>query len=449
MFIPHTDSERDEMLKTIGIEKMEELFDSIPKKYRFPKLNLPEGLAEMEAMAELQSLSWENESLQELVCFLGAGAYNHYIPAAVDSIIRRGEFFTAYTPYQPEISQGTLQVIFEYQSMITALTGMESSNASHYDGASAAAEAVSMADVHFRGKRTKIILSPSVHPQYRETIRTYHHNSNLKFVGDSKDTNLLEDPDLLESLIDENTALVLVQYPDFFGRINDFTKLVDKTHSSGALFAVSTNPISLALFSPPGDFGADIVTGEGQPLGIPISYGGPYLGFFATRMEYVRKMAGRIVGQTVDNRGQKAYVLTLTAREQHIRRDKATSNICTNQGLIALAATVYMSLLGKQGLREVSELCFQKAHYAAKTISQIKGYKLWSSTPFFNEFVVECPLPVARINQFLLEYGILGGYDLSAEYTNLDNHMLIAVTEMNSKDEIDTFSELLAEVAND
>jgi glycine dehydrogenase subunit 1 len=448
MFIPHTDADRAAMLQTIGIEKLEDLFIDVPTKYRFPKLNLPPALSEMEISRELQDISQANESIHELACFLGAGVYNHYVPAAVDAIIRRGEFLTAYTPYQPELSQGTLQAIFEYQSNVAALTGMEISNASHYDGATAVAEAVNMAHANFRGKRTKVVLSPALHPQYRQTVRTYAAGSPVILVGDEPSHDLQASPDSLISLIDMDTALVVVQYPDFFGRIYDYTKLAEAAHAAGALLAVSVNPISLGLLKAPGYMNADIVTGEGQPLGIPLSYGGPYLGLFATRLEYVRKMAGRLTGETVDNRGQRAYVLTLTAREQHIRRERATSNICTNQGLMALASTVYMSLLGKNGLRQVAELCYHKAHYAANMITKLPGFSLWSSSPFFNEFVINTPLPVSAINDHLLDHDILGGYDLHRDYPGLPNQMLVAVTEMNTREQIDNLVEALAEVPN-
>jgi len=321
VFTPHTKNDLEAMLETIGVANIDELFNCLPAEHMHPKLELPSALTEMEVLTELQDIAWANDSARELVSFLGAGAYNHYSPAVVDSILRRGEFYTAYTPYQPEISQGTLQAIFEYQSMIAGLTGMDVCNASHYDGATAVAEAVNMAYHNFRGKKPKVVLSPGLHPHYRETVRTY--------------TALIP-------LIDETTGLVVVAYPDFFGRIYDYTELAAAVHEAGGLLAVSVNPMALGLLKPPGDMGADIVTGEGQSLGIPLSYGGPYLGLFATRKKYVRKMAGRLAGETVDNRGQRAYVLTLTAREQHIRRDRATSNICTNQGLLALAATVYL-----------------------------------------------------------------------------------------------------------
>jgi glycine dehydrogenase subunit 1 len=449
MFIPHTDAEREAMLETIGVARVADLFKDVPAEHRFPDLNLPPGLTEMEVMAEMQGLAGVNETVRDLVSFLGAGAYNHFIPAAVDAIIRRGEFLTAYTPYQPELSQGTLRAIFDYQSSIAALTGMEVCNASHYDGATAVAEAVSMAVANFRGKRTKIVLSPALHPHYRATVRTYNPGSAITLAGDSSEVNLEDGPEALIPLIDGDTALVIVQYPDFFGRIYDYTALAEATHEAGALLAVAANPMALGMLTPPGDFGADIVTGEGQPLGIPLSYGGPYLGLFATRQDYVRKMAGRLVGETIDKDGKRAYVLTLTAREQHIRREKATSNICTNQGLIALAATVYLSLLGKNGLREVAELCYHKAHYAASQIAALPGFELWHQGTFYHEFVVRCPGPVEEINEHLLEHDVLGGYDLGQDYPELKDHMLIAVTEMNSKEDIDLLVDVLAEVSDD
>ena len=447
MFIPHTAKEREEMLRVVGVNKLEDLFKDVPEKYRFPKLSLPPALSEMEAIAQVEGLSLANESTKDLVCFLGAGAYNHYIPAAVDTIISRGEFYTAYTPYQPEISQGTLQAIFEYQSLISALTGMDVCNASHYDGATAVAEAGILAYHHFRGKRSKIIVSTGVHPHYRATLRSYLHGfQDITITGDQNNENVFLKPDEIIPQIDENTSLVIVQYPDFFGRIFDFTSLIQTAHESGALVAVSVNPITLGLLTPPGEFGADIVVGEGQPLGIPLSFGGPYLGLFATKKELVRKLAGRLVGETVDNQGRRGYVLTLTAREQHIRRDKATSNICTNQGLMALASSVYLSLLGKQGLQEVANLCYQKAHYAASEIAKIPGYAVLDDTAFFHEFVLHCPQSVEDLNLHLLDHGILGGFDLACEYPSLKNHMLVAVTEMVTKEDIDTFCSVLDEV---
>jgi glycine dehydrogenase subunit 1 len=451
MFIPHTDLEREEMLKVIGVKKLEDLFKDVPEAYRFPKLDLSPALTEMEVYSEMQDISKANETTRDLACFLGAGAYNHYIPAAVDSLLQRGEFYTAYTPYQPEISQGTLQAIFEYQSLIALLTGMEVCNASHYDGATAVAEAGVLAYHHFREKRTRFVLSLAVHPHYRETFCTYlcgYPELDIKIGAGNQ--NPLADPSSLDALIDNNTALVVVQYPDFFGRIYDYSSLARTTHEAGALLAVVINPISLGLLKPPGDFGADIVVGEGQPLGIPLSFGGPYLGLFATRKELVRKLSGRLVGETLDSQGRRGYVLTLTAREQHIRREKATSNICTNQGLMALASTIYLSLVGKHGLKQVAELCYHKAHYAAQTIHAIPGFSVYSDTPFFHEFVVRFPdtVTVEEVNQHLLDHDILGGYDLGNDYPSLKNHMLIAVTEMNSREQIDLLAEVFKEVSH-
>jgi len=449
-YIPHSPKERDAMLATIGVTSLADLFEAVPAEYRFPHLNIPSALTEMEAADELAGLADANSTAgDDLISFLGAGAYRHYIPAAVDHILRRGEFYTAYTPYQPEVSQGTLQAIFEYQSLMTNLTGMEVSNASHYDGATAAAEAVNMAVANFRGKRGKIVVSPTVNPQYRATIRTYTLGMGLTLLGDDPTADLYAGPEALDSLIDAETALVIVQYPDFFGRLNDLSGFIAKAHEKGALVCVVTNPIALAMFKTPGAMGADIVVGEGQPLGIPLSYGGPYLGFFTSRKQFVHKMSGRLVGETVDSRGQRAYVLTLTAREQHIKRERATSNICTNQGLLALSAAVYLSLLGKSGLRQVAELCYHKAHYAAEQIAKIPGFGTCFTEPFFHEFAMCGPAPVAEINAFLLEYGILGGYDLGQDYPSLKDHILIAVTEMNSREDIDTLVEALREFSEE
>jgi glycine dehydrogenase subunit 1 len=449
-YIPISPKERDAMLETIGVNSLDDLFEAVPAKYRFPKLNLPPALTEMEAMAELSELAQSNENVrQDLISFLGAGMYNHYIPSVVDHMLRRGEFYTAYTPYQPEISQGTLQAIFEYQSLMAALTGMDVSNASHYDGATATAEAVSLAYAQFRGKRKKVVISPTVHPQYRAVIRTYTQGMELELAGDDPNANLESNPNDLANLVDDNTALLIVQYPDFFGRVYDYTKLIEVAHAKSALVCVVANPTALAMFKTPGSMGADVIVGDGQPLGIPMWYGGPSVGFFTTRKQYVHKMAGRLVGETVDNRGQRAYVLTLTAREQHIKRERATSNICTNQGLIALGTAVYLSLLGKKGLRQVAELCYQKAHYAAAQLSQIEGMGLCFTEPFFHEFALCVNRPVAEVNAHLLEHGIIGGYDLGQDYPALKDHMLIAVTEMNSKEDIDMLVEVLSEVSHD
>jgi len=448
-YIPISPKERDSMLGTIGVKSLDDLFDAIPAKHRFPKLDLPAALTEMEAMDELSGLAQANENVRsDLISFLGAGMYNHYIPSVVDHMLRRGEFYTAYTPYQPEISQGTLQAIFEYQSLMAALTGMELSNASHYDGATAAAEAVNLAYAQYRGKRKKVIVSPTLHPQYRAVIRTYMQGMELEVAGDDPNADLDSNPNELINLVDDNTCIVIVQYPDFFGRVYDYTKLIEDVHAKGALVCVVANPTALAIFKTPGSMGADVVVGDGQPLGIPMWFGGPSVGFFTTRKNMVHKMAGRLVGETVDNKGQRAYVLTLTAREQHIKRERATSNICSNQGLIALGTAVYLSLLGKKGLRQVAELCYQKAHYAAQELSKIDGMGLCFTEPFFHEFALCVNRPVDEVNAHLLEHGIIGGYDLGQDYPALKDHMLIAVTEMNTKEEIDTLVEVLSEVAN-
>jgi glycine dehydrogenase subunit 1 len=451
MFTPHTPQEIDEMLKVIGVDKIEDLFQSVPEKRRFPKLDIPAALTEMEVAAELNEIASANASTDDFVSFLGAGAYDHYIPAAVDMLLRRGEFYTAYTPYQPEISQGTLQSIFEFQSLMTKLTGMDVSNASHYDGATAAAEAANMAYHIFRGKRKKVLVSRAVNPQYRETIRAYMQGQeDVLVIGDEEESSFAEDTQKLIDKIDQDTAVVIVQYPDFFGRIIDYTKLVNIAHEFGALVTFIFNPTALGLLKPPGAFDADIAVGDGQPLGIPLSYGGPYLGIFTTKEKYIRKLAGRLVGETVDEKGNRAFVLTLTAREQHIRREKSTSNICSNQGLMALAATIYLSLLGKNGFKQVANLCYQKAHYAAEQIANLEGYDLaFKDTPFFHEFVIKTSKPVDQINLHLQNHWILGGYDLSQAYPELDHHILIAVTEKISKEDIDDFVAALEEVAHD
>ncbi|MFZ3071486.1 MAG: aminomethyl-transferring glycine dehydrogenase subunit GcvPA [Anaerolineaceae bacterium] len=451
MYTPHTPRDVGVMLKSIGIEKVEDLFTEIPEKYRFPDLKLPPALTEPEVRGELESIATANGNTKDMLCFLGAGAYDHYTPAAVDMLLQRGEFYTAYTPYQPEISQGTLQAIFEYQSLICNLTGMDVCNASHYDGATAAAEAVILAYHHFKGKRNKVLLSRAVNPQYRQVIRTYMRgDADLQIVGDDPETGLDADMANLIAQIDADTALVLVQYPDFFGRVIDYTPLIETAHAQGALVAVAVNPTALGVLTPPGEIGADIVLGEGQPLGIPLSFGGPYLGIFAVKNSLLRKISGRLVGRTVDVNEQLAYVLTLTAREQHIRREKATSNICSNQGLMALASTIYMSLLGKRGFEAVSNLCYQKAHYAATQVSSIQGYQqVFPEIPFFHEFVIHCPEPAEHLLEDLRAYDILGGYDLSKDYPELEGCLLMAVTEKINKDDIDLLHDALIEVTHD
>lgn len=442
-YIPHTDADREAMLKAIGVDSIEALFDAVPETHRFPKLDLPDPHSELEVSNELEALSMFNISAKEYAVFLGAGAYNHFSPAAVNQLLLRSEFYTAYTPYQPEVSQGTLQVIFEFQTMISRLVGMEAANASHYDGATALAEAVTMAGAIQRG-RNKVVLSPGIHPQYREVVRTYHQNRPIKFSGDRGGKATLLD---LIDMIDDNTMMVVVQYPNFFGQIEDLTEIAKAAQSHKALLCVVTDPVACAILKPPGAFGADIVVGEGQSLGIPLSFGGPYLGFFATLEKHVRKIAGRIVGETLDIDGKRAYTMTLRPREQDIRREKATSNICTNQGLMSLAACMHMSFLGKQGMQKVAELCWHKSHYAADEIDKLEGYSVDKNQPFIKEFVVTCPKPVAEINEHLLHhYGIIGGYDLSQDYPDRQNQMLLCVTEMNTREEIDMLVEALRTV---
>ncbi|MFN8420704.1 MAG: aminomethyl-transferring glycine dehydrogenase subunit GcvPA [Anaerolineae bacterium] len=445
-YIPHTEADRAKMLEAIGINSLEELFDAVPADQRFPTLNIPDPMSEMETLWEMQALAGANAHAGSHAIFLGAGAYNHYTPSMINHMLLRGEFYTAYTPYQPEVSQGTLQAIFEWQSMIAAMTGMDAANASHYDGATSLAEAVTVAIQHSRGKRRKVILSPYIHPQYRAVVRTYHQGTQTKFVGDKSGRATMDD---LIDMLDENTAMLAVQYPNFLGQIEDLKGLAKKVHEAGALFCIVTNPIALGLLKSPGELGADIVVGEGQSLGIPLSYGGPYVGFFATKEEYVRKIAGRIVGETVDQDGRKAYVMTLRPREQDIRRDKASSNICTNQGLMALAGCIYLAVMGKHGIKRVAELCYHKAHYAAQQINAIPGYSVYMGLPFFNEFVVTCPRPVDQINKVLNEeFSIIGGYDLGKDYPDRRDQMLVCVTETNTKAEIDDLVEGL-KVAKD
>jgi len=433
------------MLSAIGVRSMEALFEDVPQHARFPALDLPPALSEMEARWELGMLAEANLTTADGPCFLGAGAYRHFVPAVVDAFLRRGEFYTAYTPYQPEVSQGTLQSIFEYQTMICALTGMEVSNASHYDGATAAAEAVITAINVHRLRRRKVVLSPFVHPEYRAVVRTYTQGMGLTVVGDEDPQVGLSD---LVRQVDGETACLIVQTPNFLGQIEDLRGLADAVHEKKSLLVVVADPIALGLLEPPGSFGADIVVGEGQGMGAGLNFGGPYLGFFATRMKYARKMAGRLVGQTVDAEGQRGFVLTLSTREQHIRREKATSNICTNQGLVALAAAVYMAALGRCGMRQVAELCYHRAHYAQQRIVGIDGFSIIDDKPFFKEFVVRCPRPVREINECLLDdWGIIGGYDLGQDYPYLKDHMLLCVTEMNPREEIDALVEALQEVS--
>jgi len=442
-YVPITAADREAMLRTIGVDSIEALFADIPKDKRFPKLDLPAPMSELEVVRHVSDLAAKNAHVGEYACFLGAGAYNHFIPSVVEHLIYRGEFYTAYTPYQPEVSQGTLTAIYEYQSLICKLTGMEVTNASMYDGSTALAEATLMAARLTR--RDKLVVSTGVHPEYRAVLRTYNSGLGMPIVEIPFSTTGQADLDALRRAVDDHTACVVVQYPNFLGVMTDLAACADIAHAKGALLVVAADPIALGLLKPPGEFGADIVLGEGQALGSPLQFGGPYLGFFATRMEHIRQMPGRIIGQTVDHDGRRGFVMTLQAREQHIRREKATSNICTNEALVALTATVFMAAMGKGGLRRAAELCYHRAHYAAQQIAALDGFDLAFTGPFFKEFAVRVPRPPAVLNRFLFERKIIGGYDLSRAYPELASTMLFCVTEMNSKSEIDGLVAVLAE----
>ena len=439
-FVPNTEDDKKKMLEEIGVSSFDELISDIPEKIRLKdELKLPEPLSEFEVLKELQKISEKNTDLNHTVSFLGAGAYDHFVPSAVYAIISRSEFYTAYTPYQAEVSQGTLQAIYEYQTMICRLTGMDVANASMYDGGSALAEATLLA-IKYTG-RNEIVIAGPINPNYIEIIKTYTHprKTEIKTTNFSEGTCDIED---LKKIVSDKTACVVVQQPNFFGNIEDVFEIEKVTHSTGALFISVVDPISLGLLTPPGDYGADIVVGEGQPLGIPVSFGGPYLGIFAARKSLIRQIPGRISGVTVDLDGNRGFTLTLQTREQHIRRERATSNICTNQGLMMLAATVYMSLMGKNGIREVARLCIQKSHYLADKISKIEGFKLKFNKPFFKEFAVQTPVPVSEIKKKLKDKKIIPGVDLS-RFDGYGEGLLIAVTEKRTKEEMDRFVEEL------
>ena len=397
----------------------------------------------MELPAEMAALAARNRVFAPADRFLGAGVYNHYIPPTVDYVLSRGEFYTAYTPYQPEISQGMLQAMFEYQTMVCRLTGMEVANASHYDGATALAEAALMAIDVTRGDRDRVLVSPAVNPRYRAVLRTYLGGAGAEVSGDNDGLQSLDD---LVAALDGRTAALIIQDPDFLGRFQRVEGLAERVHAAGALLIVVFDPIALGLFCPPGDYGADIAVADGQPLGIPPSFGGPHLGIFATRHDHVRRMVGRLVGETVDGQGRRGYVLTLGTREQHIRRERATSNICTNAALTALAASVYLSTLGKSGLAGVARLCHDKAHYAARRLAELPGVEVNPQDPdarFYKEFAVRLPVPVAEVNAALAEKGVLGGYDLGAADPAMPGHMLLAVTEVNTRQSIDRLVEAI------
>jgi glycine dehydrogenase subunit 1 len=434
-FIPNREAHREKMLQTIGVERFEDLIEPVPEKYRLKeKLQIPDPLSEYELTREFESFAKTNTGA-DLTCFLGAGAYDHFIPAAVDHILLRSEFYTAYTPYQAEVSQGTLQAIFEYQTMISRLTGMDIANASMYDGASAAAEACLMA---IRSTRKNRILVPgSLNPRWLEVIRTYLKREDFEI----SEIPFLEDGTLdraaLEKQIDDGTAAVLMQYPNYFGLIENLQPVADLIHEQKGLLIVAADPVALPLLRSPGDAGADIVVGEGQSMGIPMSYGGPYAGFMATGAKLARKMPGRIIGRTTDRAGQTGYVLTLQTREQHIRREKATSNICTNQALMALANTVYLSLMGEDGFREISSQCYSKSHYLESRLLDIPGVsRVFGETPFFREFVVSFPVSSIGLRDQMIEKGILAGLPLPELG---EGAMLVTATEKRTRGDLDEY----------
>ncbi|GGK03193.1 putative glycine dehydrogenase (decarboxylating) subunit 1 [Lentibacillus kapialis] len=443
-YLPMTESDKKEMLNTIGVESTDALFADIPDDVRLNgELNLKKPANEAELMKELTRMAGKNANLKEYSSFLGAGVYDHFIPSVVDHVISRSEFYTAYTPYQPEVSQGELQAIFEFQTMICELTGMEVANSSMYDGGTALAEGVTLSAG--QTKRRKIIISKTVHPESRQVIQTYAKGQNLQVV-EINAVNGITDLHQLEKEIDENTASVVIQYPNFFGQIEPLDNINEVIRQQKkTMFIVSSNPLALGYLTPPGDFGADIVVGDTQVFGIPAQFGGPHCGYFATTDKLKRKVPGRLVGQTTDEEGERGFVLTLQAREQHIRRDKATSNICSNQALNALASSVALSSIGKRGLRKMAVLNMQKARYAKQQLASA-GIPAVFSGPFFNELVIKLPEDAARINEKLLASGIIGGYDLGVDYPEWKNHMLIAVTENRTKDEIDTFVKELGDI---
>ena len=440
-YITNTESEVNEMLSVMGVASIDELFADIKPQHRPKSFDLPEGLTEYDVMRRLTQLSLKNNV--HLKPFIGGGFYDHYVPSAVGMLMTRGEFYTAYTPYQPEAAQGTLQTLFEYQSHMCALTGMEVSNASLYDGGTALYEAMMMA-IRITGKE-KIIMDGGVSPIYRKILKTYTHHLHYQF----EETPVVHGQCCREEIIkrlDKNTAAVILQNPNFFGAIDDLTDIVEKAHAVGALVIMSVYPVSLGLLKSPGEMGVDIVTGEGQSLGLSLNFGGPYLGFICSKKQYVRKMPGRIVGQTVDAKGKRCFVNTLQAREQHIRREKATSNICTNVTLCALQATIFMSMIGKGGLRELAQRNLDKAEYAKSSLEKIKGVEVKRSSPTFNEFTLRLPKDASEVVGRMIEKGYAAGFPLGRYYPGMENYLLVAVTEKRTKEEIDSYVRALAEV---
>ncbi len=437
-YLPHTDEDRREMLKAIGVSTFEELIRHIPAELRAAGMDVPSGMSEQELREYVTGLAAKNKPASAQSCFLGGGFYRRFVPAVVPALVSRSEFATAYTPYQPEVSQGSLQAIYEFQTAVCLITGMEVANASMYDGPTACAEAALMAS-RLTGRK-KIVGSACLNPEYRMVTATYLRACGLDFVVPD---SLEGGTDPLSLAVDGGTAAVVVQHPNYFGCLEDLPALAGAAHEAGALMVVVTEPVSLGLLEPPGESGADIVVGDAQPCGNNLSFGGPSAGYMATRQEFVRQLPGRLAGATVDNRGQRAFTLTLQTREQHIRRAKATSNICTNQALNALTMLVYLSLLGPNGLRELAELSLRRAHYLADRLTSIEGVRLCFRRPFFNEFAIETPLPAAAVLERLKDGGILGGIDLAGFCRSLSGCILIAVTEMNSPRELDNYADSL------
>jgi glycine cleavage system P protein (glycine dehydrogenase) subunit 1 len=444
-YIPHTEKDLREMLAKIGVANIEELFQSIPEELRLgnTSLGLPKHLAESELTSFLGNMQKRNANAEEATLFMGAGAYRHFSPALIDHLISRGEFSTSYTPYQPEVSQGTLQAIFEFQTMIALLTGMDIANASMYDGASALAEAVIMANR--LNNKNEILISRAVHPEYRQVVTTYTRGNPIELVEIPFADNGKTEMDSIPDRLTDRTSAVVLQSPNFFGVVEEYAELkAQLAKREVLLIVVVAEALSLGILKPPGERGADIVVGEGQSFGLSLSYGGPYVGFFATQEKFLRQTPGRLVGETIDREGRRSYVLTLSTREQHIRRERATSNICTNQGLCALAATIYLATMGKQGLREVALLNVRKADYLKNRLRKIKGFSIPFDADTFNEFVLECPRPAEEIRDALLqEANILAGVPLGTHYPELANSLLLCATELNTQEEMDRLAEKL------
>lgn len=435
-YLPMTERDKQEMLKKIGVNSVDELFSDIPESVRFKgRLNIKEAKSETALYQELAGLAAKNANVREYISFLGAGVYDHYIPSIVDHVISRSEFYTAYTPYQPEISQGELQAMFEYQTMICELTDMDVANSSMYDGGTALAEAAMLAAA--QTKRNTVLISEAVHPEYKDVVKTYAKGQKIDVI-EIPLSNGVTDIQKLKEMLTDDIGAVIVQYPNFFGRIEDLKEMEPAIHGNKSLFVVSSNPLALGILTPPGTFGADIVTGDAQVFGIPQSFGGPHCGYFAVTKKLMRKIPGRLVGQTTDEVGKRGFVLTLQAREQHIRREKATSNICSNQALSALAASVAMTALGKKGIREMAAMNIQKANYAKQLFKQA-GFEIVFDGPSFNEFVVNVGKSVKELSDYLFEKGMIAGYDLSKVDSKYDGYMLVCVTEIRTKEEIEKF----------